>query len=204
MEMDVKEVKRMLACNGVIDEGSMATIFSDIAKTLTEAGLKCELDFKVDDCFDDLENMNILTISHDTGIVMGHTMHEFTRNHYDGKLMCIEWAIYSKDGKYRACFRNQLIGMVHDIDEFNHRYAVCFTSKLVVDFDDVDKAILFAKSNIVEGMIGEAALDTLTSEPASEEFGQYVVADEGLIHHNNEPVDCDDINSQGSIHMPGM
>ncbi len=204
MEMDVKEVKKMLACNGVIDEGSMATIFSDITKTLTEAGLKCESDLRIDDCFEDLENMNILTISRDTGIVMGHTMHEFTRNRYDGKLMCIEWVIYAKGGKYKACFRNQLLGTVYDIDELNHRYAVRFTSKLVVEFDDIDKAILFAKSNIVEGMIGDAALDTLTTGPASEDFGHYVVADEGLTHHNNEPVDCDDINSQGSIRMPGM
>ena len=131
-------------------------------------------------------------------------MHEFTRNRYDGKLMCIEWAIYSKGGKYKACFRNQLLGTVYDIDEFNHRYIVRFTSKLAVEFDDIDKAILFAKSNIIEGMIGEAALDTLTTEPASEDFGHYVVADEGLTHHNNEPVDCEDINSQGSIRMPGM
>ena len=204
MDMDVKEVKRMLACNGVIDEGSMATIFSDITKTLIEAGLKCEPDFRIDNCFEDLENMNILTISHDTGVVMGHTMHEFTRNRYDGKLMCIEWVIYSKGGKYKACFRNQLLGTVYDIDELNHSYTVRFTSKLAVEFDDVDKAILFAKSNIVEGMIGDAALDTLTTEPASEDFGHYVVADEGLTHHSNEPVDCEDINSQGSIRMPGM
>ena len=202
--MDVKEVKRMLACNGVIDEGSMATIFSDITKTLTEAGLKCEPDFRIDNCFEDLENMNILTISHDTGVVTGRTMHEFTRNRYDGKLMCIEWVIYSKSGKYKACFRNQLLGTVYDIDELNNRYIVRFTSKLAVELDDIDKAILFAKSNIIEGMIGEAALDTLTTEPASEDFGHYVVADEGLTHHNNEPVDCEDINSQGSIHMPGM
>lgn len=193
--MDVKEVKKMLACNGVIDEGSMATIFSDITKTLTEAGLKCESDFRIDNCFEDLENMNILTISHDTGSVMGHTMHEY------GKLMCIEWVIYTKGGKYKACFRNQLL---YDIDELNHNYTVRFTSKLAVEFDDIDKAILFAKSNIVESMIGDAALDTLTTEPASEDFGHYVVADEGLTHHNNEPVDCDDINSQGSIRMPGM
>ena len=37
--MDVKEVKKMLACNGVIDEGALTIIFGDIAKTLTEAGL---------------------------------------------------------------------------------------------------------------------------------------------------------------------
>jgi len=196
--MDVKEVKKMLACNGVIDEGALTTIFSDIAKTLTEAGLKCEPDFRIDNCFEDLKNMNILTISHDTGVVMGHTMHE-----YD-KLMYIEWVIYTKGGKYKACFRNQLLGTVYDIDELNHSYTVRFTSKLAVEFDDIDKAILFAKSNIVESMIGDAALDTLTTGPASEDFGHYVVADEGLTHHNNEPVDCDDINSQGSIRMPGM
>ena len=202
--MDVKEVKKMLACNGVIDEGALTTIFSDITKTLTEAGLKCESDFRIDNCFEDLENMNILTISHDTGVVMGHTMHEFTRNRYDGKLMCIEWVIYSKGGKYKACFRNQLLGTVYDIDEFNHRYIVRFTSKLAVEFDDIDKAILFAKSNIVEGMIGEAALDTLGIEDDDDEKYRYAVPEKGLVHHENEPVDCEDINSQGSIRMPGM
>lgn len=202
--MDTNEVKKLLACNGIVDGDSKNTIYKEMAETLQDAGLKCELDFGVDDCFEDLENMNILTISHDTGIVMGHTMHEFTRKHYDGKLMCIEWIIFVKNGKYKACFRNQFLGTVYDINETHTEYKVRFTSRIAVDFDDIEKAILFVKSNIIEGMIGEAALDALGIEDNDDERYAYAVPEKGLVHHENEPVDCDDINSQGSIRMPGM